>query len=151
MPDPLRLAAAAVELGIAQYGRRRSQGTTASIALVVVAVTCAGGGAGFAVAAFLIYLIPIVGAAGAVLVVAGTLMALASAALGMSEYLVRRRSDRRAPAQPDLESLAAGAEDFVRKNKAPVLLAAFIAGLLGADDGSRSSRLSEDSPRRNPN
>jgi len=150
MLDPLRLAAAAAELGIVHHGRRASQNTTASIALIVVAVTCACGGGGFAVAALLIYLVPIVGAAGAALVVAGTLMALASAALGMREYLVRRPRDRRAPAPLDLESLAAGIEDFVRKNKAPVLLAAFIAGLWAADDGSRSSQLSEDWRRRNP-
>jgi hypothetical protein len=147
MPDPLRLAAAAVELGIAQYGRRGSQRATASIALVVGGVACASGGAGFAVAAFLMYLIPIVGAPGAAFVVAGTLMALAGATLGVSEYLARHR---RAPAPPNLASLTAAAEDFVRENKAPVLLAAFIAGLLAANDGSRSSQPSEDSPRRNP-
>ncbi len=136
MPDPLRLAAAAIELGLARYGHRDRR-TAASLALVAVGVVCAGGGSGFAVAALLIYLIPILGAAGAALAVAGALIAIASVALVSSDRLARR--SRNGPlAQPDLQSLAAGAEDFVRENKALVLAAAFVAGLLASDEGSRS-------------
>ncbi len=145
MPDPLRLAAAAIELGIARYGRRDRR-TAAWLALVVVGVVCAGGGGGFAVAALLIYLIPILGAAGAALAVAGALLAIASVALGLRAHLARRSrngrlvgTDLQSPAvQADLQSLAAGAEAFVRENKALTLAAAFIAGLLAGDEGSRS-------------
>jgi hypothetical protein len=138
MPDPLRLAATAVELGIAHYGRRGSRGTAASIALVVVAVICAGTGGGFAVAALLIYLVPIVGAAGAALVVAAALFALAGLALALSHYYRPQSSHARHSTEPpDFQKLAAGAEDFIRENKAVMLLAAFIAGLLAVDEGSR--------------
>ena len=133
MSDPLRLAATAVELGAAYYGRPRPQ----RIAVVIGGVS-ASAGAGFAVAALLIYLIPISGVAGAALAVAGLLIALACAALGISGYLARRPHGQRATHQADLASLATGAENFVRENKTLVLLAAFIAGLLAADEGRRS-------------
>lgn len=137
--DPLRLAAAALELGLLGSGRREPR-AMASLALVAVGVICAGGGGGFAVAALTIYLIPILGAAGAALVVAGTLVTIACITLALSDHLSRRpRNGHSPPApQPDLRSLAAGAEGFVRENKALSLAAAFVAGLLVADERSKS-------------
>ena len=136
MLDPLRLAAAALEFGIARYGRRESW-TTASIALVAGGIVCAGGAGGFAVAALTIYLIPILGAAGATLVVACSLVALSCAALASSAYLARR-PHREGAQQPDLAGLAAGAEDFIRDHKALALSAAVVAGLLAGDERARS-------------
>jgi hypothetical protein len=135
MIDPLRLAALALEFGAARYGRgeRRS---TASLVLVIVGVVSAGAGGGFAVAAFLIYLLPILGPAGAALVVSGTLIAGAAVALVASDQLSRRSREPQVR-PPDLQSLAAGAEDFVRDNKSLALSAALVAGLLIADQGSK--------------
>ena len=136
--DPLRLAAAALELGLLGSGRREPR-AMASLALVAVAVICAGGGGGFAVAALTIYLIPILGAASAALVVAGTLVTIACVTLALSDHLSRRPRNGHSPRapQPDLRSLAAGAEGFVRENKALSLAAAFVAGLLVADERSK--------------
>ena len=136
MLDSARLAATAVELGIAHYSRRNSW-STGSVILVAVASVSASAGGCFATAALLIYLIPILGAAGAALAVAGSLMAVAGAAALVHHYLARR-SHLRAPAQPDFQALAAGAETFIRDNKALVLAGAFVAGLLIADERPRS-------------
>jgi hypothetical protein len=149
MLDPLRLAAAALEFGIVRYGRGQSW-TAASIALVVVGAVCAGGAGGFAIAALTIYLIPILGPAGATLVVACALLTLAAMALALSHYLPRAQGSsngHRAP-QADIAALAAGAEDFIRENKGLALSAAVVAGLLASDDRARSTG---DSPRRSPN
>ncbi|MGH7124874.1 MAG: hypothetical protein ACREFI_10915 [Stellaceae bacterium] len=147
MFDPLRVATAALEFGIAQYGRRQSW-TTTSIALVFGGVVCIAGGGGFAVAALTLYLIPILGAAGAALVVACALIALAAAALASSAHLSRRSHSGQRAQQPDLAALAAGAEGFIRENKALALSAAVVAGLLAGDERAKSS--TEDWPRRNP-
>ena len=136
MRDPFRIAAAAVELGLVGMGRHEPR-AMATIALVVFGVASAAVGGGFAVAALTIYLIPILGAAGATLVVAGALFAVAGIALAWSTYLSRRPREV-AAAPPDLKSLAAGAEGFVRENKALALAAAFVAGLLVTDERARS-------------
>jgi hypothetical protein len=129
--DPLRLAATALQL---LGNGRREPHMAASLALVSVAVICMGGGGAFAVAALTIYLIPILGAAGAALVVAGTLITIACVALAVSEYLSRRPRGSSAAPPPDLAALAAGAEGFVRDNKALSLAAALVAGLLVANE-----------------
>lgn len=138
MADPLRLVAAAVEFGMARHGCGNSRRTATSIALIVVSVICAGAGGGFAVAALFIYLSPIMGTAGAALAVAGALIVIALTAMAVSDYLTgpSRRLD--VSQQPDLESLVAGAEGFVRENKGLALAAALVAGLLASDDGSRT-------------
>lgn len=137
MTDSLRLAAAAVELGMGRYVRGEANWTAESIALLVVSVTCAAGASGFAVAAFLIYLIPRVGASGAALMVAGTLVAIGAISAGVAQYLRRplRRRDMAPP--PDLESLLTDAEGFVRDHKGLMLSAAFVAGILSGDETSR--------------
>jgi hypothetical protein len=145
MPDPLRLAAAAIELTAAHYGRADSR-TTTTLALVAVGIASAGGGGGFAIAALLLYLIPILGPAGATLVVASTLLALAGLAFMLANFLAGRSGNRR-PRQLDLQALATDAEDFIRDHKAPALAAALLAGLLAGDERPGTT---EDWPRRNP-
>ena len=138
MADTLKLAAAALELGAARYARHHSH-PAARLALIGTGVVCAGGAGGFAVAALLIYLIPILGADLAALAVAGVLIAVAISALLLSQRLYRRRHNERPTATPqlDLQSIMTEAEGFVRENKALALSAAFVAGLLAADDLSR--------------
>jgi hypothetical protein len=142
MPDPLRLAAAAIEFGISHYGGREPARSSTPFVLKIVGVVCATAAAGFAVAALLIYLIPMVGAAGAAVAVSGALVAAAAITAGVSQYLSRpsrKRELARGPDRgPDLHALVADAEGFVRENKALVLAAAFVAGLLTAEEGSRT-------------
>ena len=138
MADPLRLAATAIELGIAHYGGREAARASTPLVLKIVGVVCASSAGGFAVAALLIYLIPVVGAAGAALAVSGALIALAAVTAGVSQYLSRPLLKREPAREHDLHALVADAEGFVRENKALVLAAAFVAGLLTAEEGSRS-------------
>lgn len=133
MLNPLRLASTAIELGVARYGHLGSR-TAARLALLAGGIVCAGSGGAFAVAALLIYLIPILGPAAATAVVAGALIVLASVALLLANRLARRSAARPA-AQPNLQALALDAENFVRDHKAPALAAAFVAGLLAGDEG----------------
>ena len=134
MADPLRLAAALAEIGIARYVQSESKRTGATLLLKVVSVICAGLGGGFAVSSLLIYLIPVVGAAGATLIVGGTLLvgSLVAAGIGLSMARLARKPLETVP-RPDLEALVADAEGFVRQNKGLVLAAAFVAGLLTAE------------------
>jgi hypothetical protein len=140
MLDPARLAAAAAEFGVAQFCGKREAWSGSAIALAAAAAVSAAASCGFAVAALLIYLIPILGAAGASLAVAGCLVALAGIAL-LIKHSMQRRSRQRLPvpaAQPDLQALALGAENFIRDNKALVLAGAFVAGLLISEERPRS-------------
>jgi hypothetical protein len=132
MADPLRLAAAAIEFGMARYGRGEPQ---SPLILRVASVVCASGAGGFAVAALLIYLIPLAGTSGATLIVACVLMAISLIAAGVSAYLIRPARKQNLAKRSDLESLLVDAEGFVRENKGLVLAAAFIAGLLADDEG----------------
>src|SRR5579864_5939730 len=133
MADPLRLAAALAEIGIA-YAQGASKRIGATLLLKVVSVICAGLGGGFAVSSLLIYLIPVVGAASATLIVGGTLLvvSLAAAGIGLSMARLARRPPESIP-RPDLEALVADAEGFVRQHKGLVLAVGFVAGLLTAD------------------
>jgi hypothetical protein len=137
MTDPLRLAATVVELGMARYVRGEPRWTAASIALVVVSIVCAVTAGGFAIAALLIYLIPLIGAASAALVVAVALVAVSSITAGAGQFLSRPSRKHGVSLPPDLESLVADAEGFVRDHKALMLSAAFVAGILGSDGASR--------------
>ena len=137
MRDPLRLAAAAVELGMARYGHGGVRWTATSIALVFVSVTCAAGAGSFAIAALLIYLIPLVGVPCAALIVAAALVVVSGITAGASQYLSRPSRKQSMVPSPDLESLVADAEGLVRDHKALMLSAAFVAGLLSADEASR--------------
>src|SRR4029077_3331803 len=126
--DPLRLAAALAEISIARYAQSESKRTGATLLLKVVSVICAGLAGGFGVAALLIYLIPVVGAAEATLIVGGLLVTSAVVA-GISSAMVRLGRGPPASVQRrDLEALMAHAEGFVRQNKGLVLAAAFVAG-----------------------
>jgi hypothetical protein len=146
MAHPLRLAATALlELGMARYANGETRVTVAPLVLKLFAGVCLGAATAFAVAALFLYLTPLIGAAGAALAVAGALFASGAIAAGVGQYLSRPprkqtlapRPDLARPG-PDLESLVAGAEGFVRDNKALALAAAFVAGILTADEMSRS-------------
>src|SRR5262249_52481678 len=138
--DPLRLATAALEFGVSRYTHRSSHRAT-SLALLGAGIVCGCGAGGFAITALLIYLIPILGAAEAALTVAGVLIAVALSALFLSHHLSRQQqrngTSAQQPQQLDLQALAAGAEEFVRENKALSLSAAFVAGLLVSDEMSK--------------
>lgn len=140
MAYPLRLAAAAIEFGMARYGNPETRRTAVWLALKILGVACAAAGCGFAVAALLIYLIPVLGAAGAALAVAGTLVAIGAISAGVGHYLSRASRGQRVARRPDLESVVADVEAIVRQNKALVLIAAFIAGMLTAEETSRSQQ-----------
>jgi hypothetical protein len=140
MDDPLRLAAALAEISIARYAQSESKRTGATLLLKVVSVICAGLAGGFGVAALLIYLIPVVGAAEATLIVGGLLVTSAVVA-GISSAMVRLGRGPPASVQRrDLEALMAHAEGFVRQNKGLVLAAAFVAGLLTAEKTRDANR-----------
>jgi hypothetical protein len=141
MADPLRLAAALAEIGIARYAQSEWKRTGATLLLKVVSVVCAGLGGGFAVASILIYLIPVVGAAEAALIVGGTLLVVSLIAAGIGPSMARlARKPQEIVPRPDLEALVADAEGFVRQHKGLVLAAAFAAGLLTADKTHRADR-----------
>jgi len=137
MADPLKLAAAAIEFGVARYGNLEMRRTGISLALKILGIACAGAGGGFAVAALLVYLIPVLGAAGATLVVAGVLAAIGALSAGVGYYLSRPSRGQEVARRPDLQSMVADVEAIVRQNKALVLATAFIAGMLAAQEGSR--------------
>ena len=131
--DPLRLAAALAEISIARYAQSESK-RTGALLLKVVSVICAGLAGGFGVAALLVYLIPVVGAAEATLIVGGLLLVTSAVVAGIGRAMVRLGRGPPASVQRhDLEALMADAEGFVRQNKGLVLAAAFVAGLLTAE------------------
>jgi hypothetical protein len=93
---------------------------------------------GFACAAMWEFAAPSVGAAGASLLVAGVLMALALILL-LCAWLAQRGKRPAAPAQPTIprpamgaeaEMIAAGIEAMFKHNKVGALLTALIAGVL---------------------
>jgi hypothetical protein len=134
MADPLRLAAALAEIGIARYAQSEWKRSGATLLLKVVIVTCAGLAGGFGVAALVIYLIPVVGAAEATLIVGGLLLVTSAVVAGIARAMVRLGRGPPALVQGrDLEALVVDAEGFVRQNKGLVLAAAFVAGLLTAE------------------
>jgi hypothetical protein len=134
MADPLRLAAALAEIGLARYAQSETKRAGPTLLLRVVGAVCAGLAGAFAITALLIYLIPLVGAAGAALIVSGTLLVVSLVATGIGPLMARvgRKPPAAVPA-PDFQALMADAEGFVRQNKGLVLAAAFVAGLLTAD------------------
>lgn len=138
MAQPLKLAAA-LQLGMARYAGGERRGTVTAVVLKLFSGLCVGTAAGFVVAALFIYLAPIIGAAGAAIAVAGALLAVAAIAAGVSRYLTRPSGKQQLAEQPgpDLEAVVADAENFVRNNKGLALAAAFIAGMLVADETSR--------------
>ena len=141
MVDPLRLAATLAEIGIARYARSESARTGAALLLKIVSVVCAGLAGGFAVAALLIYLIPVVGAAEASLIVGGVLLVTSAAAASIAPFIARLgRKPPEAVTPLDLQGLVVDAEGFVRQNKGLVLASAFVAGLLTAEKTRAADR-----------
>jgi hypothetical protein len=141
MADPLRLAAALAEIGIARYAQSELARTGATLLLKIVSVVCAGLAGGFAVAALLIYLIPVVGAAEASLIVGGVLLVTSAAAASIAPFIARLgRKPPEAVTPLDLQGLVVDAEGFVRQNKGLVLASAFVAGLLTAEKTRAADR-----------
>ena len=141
MADPLRLAAALAEIGIARYAQSASKRTGATLLLKAVSVICAGLGGGFIVTSFLIYLIPVVGAAGASLIVGGVLLVTSVVAASIAPSVARLgRKPPEALPPLDPQALLADAEGFVRQNKTLVLAATFVAGLLTAEKTHAADR-----------
>ena len=141
MADPLRLAAALAEIGIARYAQSELARTGATLLLKIVSVVCAGLAGGFAVAALLIYLIPVVGAAEASLIVGGVLLVTSATAASIAPFIARLgRKPPEAVMPLDLQGLVVDAEGFVRQNKGLVLASAFVAGLLTAEKTRAADR-----------
>jgi hypothetical protein len=107
---------------------------TASLCAVVAAILITAS-LGCAAAALWIWCVPHLGQAGAALVVAGFLLALALVALALMRHLLHpRRAPRRADAAPEM--LVAEAIQLFKEHKISVLMAAFVAGL----EAGRSER-----------
>ena len=141
MADPLRLAAALAEIGIARYAQSELARSGATLLLKIVSVVCAGLAGGFAVAALLIYLIPVVGAAEASLIVGGVLLVTSATAASIAPFIARLgRKPPEAVTPLDLQGLVVDAEGFVRQNKGLVLASAFVAGLLTAEKTRAADR-----------
>jgi hypothetical protein len=97
-------------------------GTVAGTLCAIAAVACG-------LAALWIYVLPHTGAVGAPLVVGGVLVALCLAMLMLVRYgLAPRQAPGPAAGSPAL--LLADMTRLVRDNKAPVLMAALLAGLV---------------------
>jgi cytochrome c biogenesis protein CcdA len=138
-PPPLDLVrlALAVAAGRAAEAVRHAAGRVAVVAAAAVVVAgCAIGAVGCALAALWIYALPRVGAVGAPLIVAAVLAALGGGVILLLRYYKprpRRVAPHAAPGHAallgDLAGLA-GLSDVVRAQKGPVLLAAFLAGLM---------------------
>ena len=116
----------------AASARRQGRQTTAHVAWAALAWVAAGGCALAALAcglaALWICVQPLVGAAGALAIVAGVLLALCLTLLALSRYGLKRRPVRSADANVPL--LLAEATRLVRDHKSSVLMAALLAGLV---------------------
>lgn len=96
--------------------------------IVYVAVTCGFGVLGCLLAALWIAVLPHVGPAGAPLVVAGALAAVAVVTIAALRQ--RQPPPVAPPVSDDIARLLALAGDMTRADKVPVLLSALLAGLV---------------------
>jgi hypothetical protein len=103
--------------------------------LVMVAAVLAGASIGCALAALWIFAAPQIGPSGGALLVAGVLLVLCLAALGLAAIASRRAKTPRRPA-PQTAPLEQAALLF-SDNKWAALLAALIAGLVVASDRNK--------------
>ena len=138
MPDPLRLAATAAEIGMNYAAGRRQVRRDVSDILVELSLAIAAAifvvaAVAFVFAAIWYYLVPAVGHGIAALIMAGLLLLLALAALGVGRQVSRSKRKPEPPAQEQLDLLLNEAGRIVQKNKGALLLAAFLAGLLTSE------------------
>jgi membrane protein implicated in regulation of membrane protease activity len=136
VPDPLRLAAFAAEIGMNYAGRRQLRRDAAEVLGDVLLLSLAGilaaTGTGFLLAAIWYGLVPLVGHTGAALLVAGILFLGALIAVIASR--LSNRAKRKAPPPPDqLELVVGEVTKLVQKYKGSLLLAALLAGILASE------------------
>jgi hypothetical protein len=124
MNDLIRLA---LTLATAGGGRQSRRVTARTVIVMVAAATCAVAAIACGLAALWICALPYVGAAGAPAVVAGVLLAMCLALLALNQYGLKRRSP---PAGTSPSVSVAEAARLVQDHKAPVLMAALLAGLV---------------------
>jgi hypothetical protein len=128
MNDLIRLALALATAGDKPRTCRATARFVGAAAACVAAGACAVAALACALAAIWIFARPHVGAAGAWAIVTGILLAKSLALLALSRYCLKPRPTP--PAGADVPLLVTEATRLVRDNKAPVLLAALLAGLI---------------------
>jgi hypothetical protein len=136
MSDPLRLAAALAEIAANYAGRRRAGGGVLAVVLTIVAAITAMAAVIFALVALWAFTLPIVGRAGAALIMAGVMLVVSIVALVAHHFMGHSKSGRRDAshgASKDIEALLASTESFVKQHKSTLLVAAFVAGLLASE------------------
>ena len=128
MGDLIKLALLIAE---GASGRKGEQATAkvASIAVTTVAAACCGCAAiACALAALWLYVLPLVGPTGAPLVVAGVLLVMCLALTVVLRHELRPRPPPPPGIAPSV--LLAEATRLLNENKAAVLMAALLAGLV---------------------
>lgn len=134
MSDLIRLAVALAEDRAVSLARRTTA-RTARVVLAAAAVAgCAVAAVGCLLAGLWIYVLPHVGAAGAPFVVAGVLLAMCLAVLGLMRYPLKR-SPAPPPAGDALALLLADATRQLKEHKGAVLTAALLAGFVAGRNG----------------
>jgi O-antigen/teichoic acid export membrane protein len=108
--------------------------TACVVAAAAAAVGCAIAALGCLLAALWIYARPHVGAVGAPLVVAGVLLAIGLAVLGLMRHKLKRRPPP-PPAGDALASLLAEATRLLKEHKGSVLTVALLAGFVAGRNG----------------
>jgi hypothetical protein len=134
MRDLIRLAVALAEGGAVSLARQATARTACVVAAAAAAAGCAIAAVGCLLAALWIYALPHVGAVGAPLVVAGVLLAMCLAVLGLMRYPLKRRPAP-APAGDALAPLLAEATRLFKQHKGAVLTVALLAGLVAGRNG----------------
>ncbi len=131
--DLVQIALAVLQPGVARSEPRPTGSFPRRAVLQLSALLCAGAALGCGLAALWIVASPMLGAAGALLVVSGVLCAVAFAALVFD----RRARDRRAPSPPPSslasgfadDALFAGGSNLFRQHPVLTLAAALLAGV----------------------
>jgi len=141
MSDPLRLAAALVEIAATYIGRRQGGRGFAVVILNIVAAITAVAALVFAFVALWAFALPVLGRAAAALIMAGVLLLLSLIALVVGHFMARSQSPKSEgrDVSRDLEALLTSSESFARKHKSSLLVAAVIAGVL-LGETSRNDR-----------
>ena len=125
----LRIAQAWMDVSV--LPRAREAGVRALIggATILLAAILVLAALGCAMTALWLYLLPLTGAIGTPLIVAGVLLGLGGLVLLLPRLVGKRRRPAQAPAGPTPEMLIAEASRLIRDNKGPVLLSALLIGL----------------------
>ncbi len=127
--DLIKLVVLAAEAASGRQGRHETAHVAAMAVVAVAAAGCAVAAIACTLAALWIYAWPRVGAAGAALIVAGVLLAMSLGLLLVLRFGLAPRPPP--PPHTDAASmLFAESVRLLKENKAPVLLAALLAGLL---------------------